>query len=320
MRYSLSDFNEFIEVSKKFENLNLNNEIMQKLESLLEEVGAPEYIKSPQFKSKIFYSGNLKNKIKNKNNFTNDDSWESFRTFQTTEFNKREGLDLNIDEIRKSLNMLTSKNYINIFNNIKKEFNYVFDNKTLNDFNILSNIFYEITSSNLLYNQLCAKIFKNICDEYPVIKNIVNKRISGCKDLIENIKYVDPDENYQEFCECNKTNEKTRIEFNFFAGLYNENLINGNDFNKLVIEIFNSLENFIELGNKKNEIDELSEIIYLIVSNSYYEFNKNCKSDMEIILEKIKKITNLKVKTTPGITNKCIFKHMDLLDEIKIHS
>jgi hypothetical protein len=229
MRYSLSDFNEFIELSKKSETLSLKNEIMEKLESLLEQVGAPEYSKSPQFKSKIFYSNNLKNKNKSKNNFTNDESWESFRNFQTTEFNKREGLDLNIDQIRKSLNMLTNNNYTTIFNNIKKEFNYVFTNKTLNDFNILSNIFYEITSSNLLYSQLCAKIFKNISDEYPVIKNLVSKRILECKNLIENIKYVDPDENYEGFCECNKTNEKMRTEFNFFAGLYNENLINGKD-------------------------------------------------------------------------------------------
>ena len=318
MRYSLSDFNEFIEKFKKSENITINNETTLKIENLLKQVGSPEYSKAPQFKNKIFYSNNIKKK--NKNNFAPDDSWESFRNFQTTEFDKREGLDLNIDELRKSLNMLTSNNYTSIFNNIKKEFDFVFTNKTLNDFNILSNIFYEITSSNLLYSQICAKIFKNISEEYPLLKNIINKKIIGCKELILKIKYVDPDENYEEFCECNKNNEKTRTEFNFFAGLYNENLINGSDFNKLLIEIFNTLEDFIELKNKKNEIDEISEIIYLIVSNSYYEFNKNCKSEMELILDKIKKITNLKVKTTPGITNKCIFKHMDLLDEIKINS
>ena len=319
MRYTLSDFNEFVEISKKSETLNLNNDIMKKIESLIQQVGAPEYSKSPQFKNKpINYNNNFKKK--NKNNFYNEDQWDNLKNFQTTEFNKREGLDLNIDKLRKSLNMLTTNNYTNIYNNIKQEFDFVFTNKTLNDFNTLSNVFYEITSSNLLYSQLCSKLYKNISEEYPILKNIINKKIINSKDLIKNIKYIDPEENYEEFCEFNKINEKIRTEFNFFAGLYNEDLINSQDFNNLVLEIFESLNNFIELGNKKNELDEISEIIFLIVSNSYYKFNKNCKSEMDFIVNKINNITKLTVKNTPGITNKCIFKHMDLLDEIKTNS
>ena len=137
MRYTLSDFNEFVEISKKSETLNLNNDTMKKIECLLQQVGAPEYSKSPQFKNKpLNFNNNFKKK--NKNNFYNDDQWDNLKNFQTTEFNKREGLDLNIDKLRKSLNMLTTNNYTNIYNNIKQEFDFVFTNKTLNDFNTLS--------------------------------------------------------------------------------------------------------------------------------------------------------------------------------------
>ena len=76
------------------------------------------------------------------------------------------------------------------------------------------------------------------------------------------------------------------------------------------------IENYIEECNKKNELDELSELIYILISNSLNTIKDNDINKYNEIVNYIEKMSNLKVKTTPGITNKCIFKHMDLLDEL----
>ena len=51
-------------------------------------------------------------------------------------------------------------------------------------------------------------------------------------------------------------------------------------------------------------------------AESYTQFHvKNALTGLcaKFIIENISK---MKVTTTPGISNKCIFKHMDLLDEL----
>ena len=57
-------------------------------------------------------------------------------------------------------------------------------------------------------------------------------------------------------------------------------------------------------------------MIYIVITNSYDKINTWSPENASGIYKKIKVIASLKVKNMPGITNKCIFKHMDLLDEL----
>jgi len=72
---------------------------------------------------------------------------------------------------------------------------------------------------------------------------------------------------------------------------------------------------------KTNEVDELAENLYIIVKNSHMNL-KDAKKEPEIAemfsrrLEQITEISKLKIKSKPSITNKTIFKHLDMLDEI----
>ena len=84
----------------------------------------------------------------------------------------------------------------------------------------------------------------------------------------------------------------------------------------LLNALFNILDNYLEDSNKKNELDELSECIYSLTINSYQEIKSTYIDEYNTIYEKIKKLSNMKLKTFVGITSKCIFKHMDLIDEI----
>ena len=72
----------------------------------------------------------------------------------------------------------------------------------------------------------------------------------------------------------------------------------------------------IEEKDKKNEIDEISEIIYIFVSNVFNKIKDFDNKKSDNIFSIVENISKMKIKTTPGISNKCIFKHMDLLDEL----
>ena len=85
---------------------------------------------------------------------------------------------------------------------------------------------------------------------------------------------------------------------------------------KTINILFETLDNFINDENKKNELDELSELIYIIVTNSYEKIKKFNNETAQNIFNNVTKIASTKVKECPGITNKCIFKHMDIVDEL----
>ncbi len=311
MRYLLSDFQNYLN-NNVLEELPIetNNMIIK----LASEVGAPEYNKTPQFKQP--FNNNFQRRRKKHNEILNDNDWDSIRNFQTTEFNKCEGLDVNLHKVRKSLNILTSKNYSKILSEISEQFDIVTSTKTPNDILVLCKLIYDILSSNLLYSNLCSQLFKDLLGKSINLQNLLNQNLNDCENKINNITYIDPEIDYNRFCENNKNNEKIRGEFLFFTNLMKNNIIDYDTIYNIIINCFNMLDKFIQEGNKKNEIDELSEIIYIVINNSYHTIKSNDNEKYKSMYSYIEKIANMKVKLNAGITNKCIFKHMDLLDEL----
>lgn len=310
MRYYLSDFENYISQNKL---QNLPDKTLNIITQLASQVGAPEYVKTPQFKPNYT---NFNRRRKKENEFIDDNDWETFRNFQTTEIVKHEGLDINLHKMRKSLNILTSKNYSKILNEIVEEFDFVMKNKTPNDVLVISNLFYEIVSTNTLYSNLSAKLFKELFDKTDNFKKILDQNVKNIELKINNIKYIDPDIDYDLFCDNNKNNEKIRGEFLFLSNLVKINVVSIESAKNIIDILFNTLNRYIEEKDKKNEIDELSEIIYIFVSNVFNLIKNFDNEKSNNIFSTIENISKMKMKTTPGISNKCIFKHMDLLDEL----
>ena len=72
---------------------------------------------------------------------------------------------------------------------------------------------------------------------------------------------------------------------------------------------------FIVQENKKNEVDELTENISLLYRKDLYSLVNNYELiDGMTIPETIHKLAHCKVKDYKSLTNKTIFKFMDLVE------
>ena len=312
MRYFLEDFQKILETT----NLEqLSDSTINIINTLATQVGAPEYIKTPQFKSKNVVNPGSSIRRRKKIQDVNDDDWETIRTFQTTEFQKKEGLELNIHKIRKLLNMLTEKTYNKLAEAIIEEVQTVISTKTENDVYVLCEQIYNIVSTNILYSNIYAKLYNDLVDKFLKFKDILSKNINIIEERIQAIEYIDPDVDYDKFCENNKKNEALRATIAFYANLMKEKVIDEKTIYNIILSLFSIISKFIQ-ESKKNELDEMSELIYIMITNSYDSINSWSHENALEIYKKIKDIASLKVKDVPGLTNKCIFKHMDLLDEL----
>jgi len=314
LHYSIADFKKVLNDGFLEE---LPNEIIDIINKLAKQVGAPEYNKTPQFGNKSLNNNTtIGSRRRKKTTDLNDDEWESMRSFQTTDLKKKEGIESNLFTIRKYLNMLTLNTYDNFKNNIFEEIELVNSTKTPNDFNYICNSIFTIVTGNILYSNIYAKLYKDLIKQYEIFKTILMKHFDLFEDKINCIEYYDPDKDYDKFCENNKKNELLRANCTFYINSMKENIIDNISIYKNIINLFNILDTMISSGTKKNELDELSELIYIMVINSYNIINKDCSEYAKVILDNTIKITKIKLSENPGITNKCIFKHMDILDEI----
>ena len=93
-----------------------------------------------------------------------------------------------------------------------------------------------------------------------------------------------------------------------------EKIIDNEKIGLIILNLFKILYKFINLKDKTNEIDELSELLYILIVNSYGDL---IPDHAKKIHDHVIIISNIKLRNESGITNKCIFKHMDILDEIE---
>jgi hypothetical protein len=140
-----------------------------------------------------------------------------------------------------------------------------------------------------------------------------------------NIKYVDSNKDYDGFCEMNKQNEKRRAITAFYVNLAINGFIQKKGVIRILTNILTSIMHMINVIDKKNEVDELTEIVGVLfnkelLDDSYEDFNPKGGGPEEFyvlkssIIDTISDLAKKKVKDYPSLSNKAIFKYMDLIE------
>lgn len=309
---------------------NLSQETLDIISKLSEQVGAPTYIKTPIFLKKESRSigdiggvagggGNGFKKIKGKPSEITDDDWDAIRAFQTTQKHVSEGIQKNVDNIRGFLNKITDTNEEAMTKDIKDEISQLIEHDTSSEnmMKIGYSIF-NIASSNSFYSALYARLFKSLMNDYDIFKKIFEDNFKEFMNLFESIEFVDPKKNYDKFCEYTKSNDKRRAMSLFVVNLMINHVIGEDEIIEIITQLQILIMSYLRKPEKSNEVEELTENLFIIVTKSKSYLDKGeTKAAWESIVKNIEFISILKpkMKEYPSITNKTIFKHMDIFEE-----
>lgn len=264
--------------------------------------------------------------------------WETILAFQKTEIQKKEGIELSIDNIRSYLNKLTDKTYTAMLSNILKEIAALFtastddkseEHNTVAVMNRIASSIFTTASSNSFYSEIYARLFRDLMAEYAVFREIFEKNLASFMSLFETIEYCDPKKNYDKFCDINKANEKRKAMSLFIVNLMKNGIVEKKHVLAIMRQIQELMYTNMRQEGKTNEVDELAENLYIMVKHSHSVLKTAAAAasaatpdSTEVAelfaqrLEQIVEISKLKIKSKPSITNKTIFKHLDMLDEI----
>lgn len=308
IRYSDIDFKTIEESGFVY---SLSDDVLAIIKNLTEKVGNPEYVRTPQF-----------------NKRQNQDGWDKFKK---TEIIKKEGFEASIDIIRKHLNKMTDKTYhklsekvIEEIINICKTNNIPIDDPgdvpndiiTENsDINKLGEVIFTIASSSSFYSELYSKFYLHLMKRFSFMSLIFKNNFNQFQTVFHSIDYCSPNEDYDQFCDNNKNNEKRRALGLFYVNLTLHNAISLDELFAIITRIQDYMNNLIAQEEKKEIVDELSELIFIMTSNilkSKEDYSEN--SMWKNIVKNIRDIAKLKNKMYPSITNKTIFKHLDIVD------
>ena len=288
---------------------------------------------------------NSSSKISTKPQQIPNSEWDNILAFQKTELQKKEGVEARMDNIRSYLNKLTDKTYESMLEKLNDEIAEIFkttgpaeggssdsvvattmdgqsdDLNTLTLMNRVAVSIFNTASSNAFYSAIYARLFKDLMGKYNVFRDVFEKNLGTFMALFDTIEYCDPKKNYDKFCDINKANEKRKAMSLFIVNLMKIGIVDKTHVLTIMKQLQELLYANLRQDGKTNEVDELSENLYIIVKNSHVDM-KDAKKEPEVAesfarrVEQITEISKLKLKSKPSITNKTIFKHLDMLDEI----
>lgn len=320
LKYTIQDFNA---ITFNGFNLSLPEEAIKIISELSLQVGSPTYVKTPVFQKKenplkqsSQPSSDKRRKGKNVEVFIEED-WAAIRNFQTTKFIVKEGISAQIDIFRSHLNKMSDKNYIESRNKIVDEIDKILSEHTdTNDLIQVSLTIFEIASTNRFFSKIYADLYSDLFMKYEFMRSVFENSFSTFLELFNNIEYVIPEEDYDKFCKINKDNEKRKALSVFFVNLMINGIIDKIKIVHLLKTLLLQLAEFSIAPNKKNEVDELIENVALLYKKDLFDCDskdENLLIDGLTITEFITKIAKSKVQKDMSISNKTIFKCMDLV-------
>ena len=305
--------NDYDRIKKDGFTYTLPQETIDTIKKIAANVGAPEYIKTPHFEKRSY-----KPRIHIKE--VSDAEWDSVRNFKSTVIEKKKGVELSIDIIRKHLNKMTTKTYDTLQTQICCEIDQIMATETnqeelLVELNKIGDAIFDIASGNRFYSGMYAALYNELMVKYEFMKTILTAKLNTDIHIFNDFEYCSPEKDYDKFCNNNKTNEKRRALGSFYVNLMLQEIIPSTKIIKMINELQTNLTDYIKAENNVNIVEELSELLYGLITTGAPKL-KTQKVEWTAIMANVNIIGKMKAKSAPSISNKTIFKHMDIVMEI----
>jgi hypothetical protein len=249
-------------------------------------------------------------------NDISDKEWEILRNFESTKMKEKEGLDRSITKITGEMNKLTNETFDSILSSVVKEINEINDvsDDTHQEMEKITNSIFELASNNMFYSELYARFTHNILGEFDAMKPVFRGKFDDTSKIIGDIQWCSPDDDYDQFCRNNKQNDKRRSLCSFYANLLTHEIITVEDISATITLFQTELATGLNDKSMRGKNEEIAEAICILVDNAKTSLISH--SAWEGIISEIKQIAGLNTKTYPGVTNKLVFRFMDVIDSL----
>ena len=233
----------------------------------------------------------------------------------TAQFINTEGIEASINEIRDRMNKITQITYDKLSGEIVKLLNELLNECTTINFDKLTDAFFKLVYENQMSVSIYAKLYKSFIGIDKINNGFMDKlreQLKKYEETIINLEVPSDECSYDEQCSIGATNDKLKGFSKFVVYIAINELIDKtyviNIINRVIAQMAASKDEISM--SKQNEI--LADHIYIL-----------CVEDMNIIrelqctesvIDAIDTISKIPRGTCEGITTRCKYKLMDMID------
>jgi hypothetical protein len=248
-----------------------------------------------------------------------DAEWELMRSFKVTKIESKTGIEKTVNDLRIALNKISAANYEKQRDAIFVLVNGYFDASTEEvceaNTRRISKAIFDIASTNKFYSEIYAKLYKELVESHSVFGGLLEELVRAFMAL-ENIPvYVDPDHDYDGFCAYSKACDIRKSTSMFLVNCLKLNVVESSSVTGVLCEFLKYVD------EKRNEsgfskcVEEIVENIYIIATSCSKELKKTDKWQ-DSVLPTIKRFVSEKGTTFPSMSNRAIFKFLDILENV----
>lgn len=253
-----------------------------------------------------------------------NEDWDNIRSFQATKIEQKSGLDAIINKLKLAMSKLSKDRYLvckeQIIEALKEIIEVEPDPIVLSD--RIGNIMFDVILSNKTLLKLYSDIYTDLLCSYDWLRQSLNNRFLKYLDLFKDMKYFDPEQDYDKFCDMNVINEKRKLTSQIYVYLALNGLIPRLAIYELLVSLLRTMAEYINLPDKKFEVDEIAENMAILFNK---EIMKTVEEDVGYdkklyivnkltLVELITAFAKSKAKDYRSLSNKSIFKCMDLVE------
>jgi len=203
---------------------------------------------------------------------------------------------------RLLLNKISQKNYLDCVEKLDE----MLLRFTEDERKQIAELLFEVASTNRFYTSVYADIYSHLMTFEPVIgifSQYYETRYSTFLEMFENIVYVDPNTDYDLFCDINLKNEKRKALCTFLACLMRNTVIPNEHVEIILNTLLEKIQSFITESNRVNEVDEMVENINCLYIPSYHHSRFH---------PRLADLAAIKYKQFPSLSSKTLFKLQDI--------
>ena len=186
------------------------------------------------------------------------------------------------------------------------------------DIKKVMNIIFDIVSSNVFYSVIYAKLYKDLIGIFPTFGDKLTDIIFKYKESFNEIRIVDPNTDYDGYCDSVKSNDLRRAMTMFIINLMKNNVIAETDVINILVHLEEIVIRLSEEDDKSFIIEEITENIFILITENKKRLHK---FDIwnTIIIPNIHTISTLRkndINKYKSMTGRATFKYMDIIDEL----
>jgi hypothetical protein len=232
----------------------------------------------------------------------------------------KEGVEKDINDIRTALNKISTKNYEKqkdaIVDHISEVVAREDAEKSAKDIQSIAQFIFDIASTNKFFSEMYADLYKALVDKFAVFSNILKEFVLDYTKATTAILYADPSVDYDGFCLYTKHNDRRKATASFIVMLMLRDVLSRKRVAKIVAHYMQTFLIYIETPDRGNEIEDIAEVLFVFITLGKAGI-KHTECWTAYLRPTIESIAKMKPNSLPSLTNRAVFKFMDIMDKVR---